>query len=78
IQIGAGNIGRGFIGKILADAGWRVTFADVNATLVETIARRRRYRVDVVGETVSHAMVEGVDAVSSIGPEIVARIAAAD
>jgi mannitol-1-phosphate 5-dehydrogenase len=78
IQIGAGNIGRGFIGKILADAGWHVTFADVNATLVGEIARRGRYRVDVVGETVAHETITGVDAISSVGPEIVERIARAD
>lgn len=78
IQIGAGNIGRGFIGKILADAGWHVTFADVNAPLVAAIAERRRYRVDVVGLSVTHETVADVDAISSIGPEIVARIAAAD
>jgi mannitol-1-phosphate 5-dehydrogenase len=78
IQIGAGNIGRGFIGKILADAGWHVTFADVNMALIGSIAERRRYRVDVVGATVAHETVADVDGISSIGPEIVARIATAD
>lgn len=78
IQIGAGNIGRGFIGKILADAGWHVTFADVNMALIGSIAERRRYRVDVVGATVAHETVADVDGISSIGPEIVARIAHAD
>ncbi|PKR89433.1 mannitol-1-phosphate 5-dehydrogenase [Pleomorphomonas diazotrophica] len=78
IHFGAGNIGRGFIGKILADAGWSVTFADVNETLVGQIARDGRYPVDIVGSGSRREEVTGVTAVSSIGEEIVARIASAD
>ncbi len=78
VHFGAGNIGRGFIGKVLADAGWRVTFADVNAELVGLIAARRAYHVDVVGETARRERVAGVDAVSAVGEEVVERIAAAD
>lgn len=78
IHFGAGNIGRGFIGKILADAGWSVTFADVNETLVGLIARDGRYPVDIVGFGSRREEVTGVTAVSSIGDEIVARIASAD
>jgi mannitol-1-phosphate 5-dehydrogenase len=78
IQFGAGNIGRGFIGKILADAGWAVTFADVNATLIGLLHDRRRYGVRVVGETSRLETVDGIDAVSSIGEEIVDLVASAD
>ncbi|MBS1168353.1 MAG: mannitol-phosphate 5-dehydrogenase [Proteobacteria bacterium] len=78
IHFGAGNIGRGFIGKILADAGWSVTFADVNETLVGLIARDGRYPVDIVGSGSRREEVTGVTAISSIGDEIVARIASAD
>ncbi len=78
IHFGAGNIGRGFIGKILADAGWAVTFADVNETLVGLIARNGRYPVDIVGSGSRREEVTGVTAVSSIGDEIVALIASAD
>ncbi|WP_026781968.1 mannitol-1-phosphate 5-dehydrogenase [Pleomorphomonas koreensis] len=78
IHFGAGNIGRGFIGKILADAGWSVTFADVNETLVGLIARDGRYPVDIVGADSRREEVTGVTAVSSIGDDIVALIASAD
>jgi len=78
IHFGAGNIGRGFIGKILADAGWSVTFADVNETLVGLIARDGRYPVDIVGTESRREEVTGVTAVSSIGDDIVALIASAD
>ncbi len=78
IHFGAGNIGRGFIGKILADAGWAVTFADVNDTLVAQIARDGCYPVDIVGAGSRREEVTGVTAVSSIGDDIVALIASAD
>lgn len=78
IHFGAGNIGRGFIGKILADAGWSVTFADVNETLVGLIARNGRYPVDIVGSGNRREQVTGVTAVSSIGDEVISLIASAD
>ena len=78
IHFGAGNIGRGFIGKILADAGWSVTFADVNEALVGQIARDGRYPVDIVGSGSRREEVTNVTAVSSIGDEITALMASAD
>lgn len=78
IHFGAGNIGRGFIGKILADAGWQVTFADVNEELVSQLAERRQYRVRVVGETAHSDEVSGVDALSSLDEALIERIAGAE
>ena len=47
IQFGAGAIGRSFLGQLFSRAGWQVVFVDVNATVVEALNARRRYRVMV-------------------------------
>ena len=47
IMIGAGNIGRGFIGAILSRSGYHVTFADVNMTLIDAINAEGRYTVHI-------------------------------
>ena len=75
LHFGAGNIGRGFIGKLLADAGIELTFADVNQTVLDALNARHSYQVHVVGENEQVDTVSGVNAVSSIGDEVVDPIA---
>lgn len=78
LHFGAGNIGRGFIGKLLVDAGHRVTFADVNQGLLDLLNQRHEYVVQVVGEDRRLDRVCNVAAVSSIGPEVIEQIATVD
>ena len=78
LHFGAGNIGRGFIGKLLADAGIQLTFADVNQVVLDALNARHRYQVHVVGENEQVDTVTGVNAVSSIGDDVVELIAQVD
>ncbi|MGY3871188.1 mannitol-1-phosphate 5-dehydrogenase [Aeromonas crassostreae] len=78
LHFGAGNIGRGFIGKLLADAEHQVTFADVNETLIDQLNHRQEYKVHVVGADQKLDVVRNVAAVSSAGHEVIARIITAD
>ena len=71
LHFGAGNIGRGFIGKLLSDAGFQVTFADVNASVTGALIERGEYPVKVVGEECITEMVTHVTAVNSSGSEII-------
>ena len=52
LHFGGGNIGRGFIGKILAEAGYEVAFADINMTVIDRLNQDHGYTVHVVGEGV--------------------------
>ena len=45
VQIGAGNIGRGFIAPLFTAAGWNVVFVDINARLVAELNRRGSFTV---------------------------------
>jgi mannitol-1-phosphate 5-dehydrogenase len=45
VHFGAGNIGRGFIGALLQDAGYFVVFADVHQPLIDSMKALGEYRV---------------------------------
>lgn len=78
LHFGAGNIGRGFIGKLLADANAELTFADVNQAVLDELNTRKSYRVHVVGEQAHVEDVNNVSAVNSGSEEAIALIAEAD
>lgn len=78
LHFGAGNIGRGFIGKLLADAGVELTFADVSQPLLDALNSRKGYQVHVVGEQARVESVSNVSAVHSGSQDAVALIADAD
>lgn len=51
LVFGAGNIGRGFIGLLLANSGFEITFVDVDPAKVSAIQAERGYPVFVVSES---------------------------
>ena len=74
---GAGNIGRGFIGMVFADAGYEVVFVDVMPDVVAALNREHRYPVAVVSDAASEdRWVEGVRAVDGRDAEAVAELIA--
>ncbi len=48
VIFGAGNIGRGFLGQLLSESGYLVTFVDVDRRLLETLNARGRYTIRLV------------------------------
>ncbi|MFK4728655.1 mannitol-1-phosphate 5-dehydrogenase [Agromyces mediolanus] len=49
VHFGAGNIGRGFVGLLLHEAGYEVVFADVDRDLIARLDAAERYTVHEVG-----------------------------
>ena len=78
MQFGAGNIGRGFIGAVLAQAGYELVFADVVEELLSQINTRKEYTVHVSDHNSYDIEVKGVRAVNSGSEEAVQEIAGAD
>lgn len=65
LHFGAGNIGRGFVGHLLHEAGYEVTFADVAAELVDALRKERYYDVIMAGEGEERIRVGPVSALHS-------------
>lgn len=80
VHFGAGNIGRGFVGLLLHEAGYEVVFADVADALISQLAAADSYRVHEVGETPAVRTVDNFRALNSGSQEdaVVAEIATAD
>ena len=80
VHFGAGNIGRGFVGLLLHDAGYEVVFADVNAELIDALAASDHYVVHEVGAGARDRRVDGYRAVNSQtdAPALIAELENAD
>lgn len=80
VHFGAGNIGRGFIGSLLHDAGYSIVFVDVNAEVVDQLNQSSSYRVIETGD---HAVTHTVTNYSALNSstqldEVAAAIASAE
>lgn len=65
VQFGAGNIGRGFIGVRLSQAGYPVVFVDVVEALVEAINQRGKYTIrEIIGSAEKATTIENVKAIN--------------
>lgn len=80
VHFGAGNIGRGFVGLLLHQAGYEVVFADVADALIAQLAAADSYQVHEVGEEPADHTVDNFRAVNSNTQEdqLVHEIATAD
>lgn len=72
VQFGAGNIGRSFIGRLFAHAGYEVVFVDVVDEIIAVLNERGRYRIEVKDRVSETVWVENVRAVDG---RDVARVA---
>jgi len=70
---GGGNIGRGFIGALLSQAGYRVTFVDVMEPVVHALQENGRYPIRYVSTDGNEDVwIENVTAVNGNDAEAVA------
>ena len=80
VHFGAGNIGRGFVGLLLSNAGYELVFADVAEALIDALANSDSYAVHEVGDDPRTTVVRGYSALNSAkqAEELTAAIASAD
>ena len=67
---GAGNIGRGFIARLFAGSGYKITFIDTAAPLIEALNSEKRYPVRLLspGNT-RDVWIEDICAISGLDAE---------
>ena len=74
VMYGGGNIGRGFIGALLSQSGYRVTFVDVAEPVVKALQEKGTYPVRYVStEGYEDVWVQNVTAVNGNDGEAVAE-----
>lgn len=75
IMYGAGNIGRGFIGKVFADSGYEVCFLDIMQEIIDEMNARGEYTVRIVSnDGEQDTTVKPVRAVNSLTDQAIDEI----
>lgn len=80
LHFGAGKIGKGFIGELLYDSGYHITFADVVEPAVDQINKDKKYYLFKINHNYEEKLIDNIDAINSIkNPEkVVEAICEAD
>ncbi|MDO4983501.1 MAG: mannitol dehydrogenase [Eubacteriales bacterium] len=74
VMYGGGNIGRGFIGAMLSNSGYHVTFIDIAENVVNALNERGEYPVRLVSEKgIEELTVSNVSAVNGNDTEEAAK-----
>ena len=71
VQFGAGNIGRGFIGQLLFQSGYKTTFIDVNDKVISAINQVGSYTINIVGKKPRFLKIQNIKAVNARDVEAV-------
>lgn len=71
VVVGAGKIGRSFIGQLFGMAGYKVTFVDVDDRVIELLNQNRQYKVVIkaTGKDNQEILVPNVRGVSALDRE---------
>ena len=64
VQIGAGNIGRSFLGQLFSRGGYPVTFIDVDDAVINALNERGQYRVEIRDRRPETILIENVRGVN--------------
>lgn len=64
VHFGAGNIGRGFIGLLLSNSGYEVTFVARNERKIQLLQQQKQYSVTLANEARDTEIVNNVTAIS--------------
>jgi len=75
VHFGAGNIGRGFIGALLAESGYFVIFADIDKSLIKELNAHESYEVHLLAEKERTEEVRSFSGMLSQGAEVPNAIA---
>ncbi len=80
VHFGAGNIGRGFIGELLHDSGYEITFVEVVPAAVEYINKTHSYDIYIIDRNYEKKVIDHVRALSPVThePEVIEAIKEAD
>lgn len=65
VHFGAGNIGRGFIGEILAKNGFRIGFVDVNEEIINKLNSEKEYTIGIADKNQEKIKIKNVYGINS-------------
>ncbi|QCI22392.1 mannitol-1-phosphate 5-dehydrogenase [Buchnera aphidicola] len=72
LHFGAGNIGLGFVGKILSESNCDIIFSDINQNVIDSINNRKYYSVRILGKNQDNiSNIKNISAIHFNNPKII-------